>query len=527
VHSGRWDGQLRPDDEWVVWNAPRPLIGERTWTGKFRVGTLYVAARRSNPMFDTWEAANRRDDAREIRVVDNADALRLLEQAAADRAYSLREYLNSGFAENELGILFDDFRLPWEPGLDQSHQPLLAEILRAGPEPQPPNADASPAVDGTGTLRTPDAGGQAATEGDHVEPSRHATPRGAPRGEPAGGRTSPAKQATPEPGTAAVTPEPRAGGRHPAQDPAATADALLLQGSTEDPGMSSAYNPLLMAIRKARRQNGGGDDLQIALRAVGMRARETADSHDSDADKLAGINDPEAAARYRAGADQLRRVAAALGPVPLRAKDDEPRPGQDRDIPEWPSTTPAPYTEMREVMDANAELRIQRDEIRQDVLSNHLREDMTDRVPGEPGPTSRYRRLLDAGHAIEAVDFNDGPRPLADAYQAYADAGRELLAHLEDDSGYWSPRDRRRLADAVRKCDEHAARLRANAHQIDSDARRKPTAGRGQAGWAPVDAGDQPAPGPRNPTAPPTPARRIETRPDRGRAPGPRRGPAR
>jgi hypothetical protein len=135
-----------------------------------------------------------------VRVVDNAEALRLLEQAAAERAYSLRDYLDSGFADDELGILFDDFRLPWEPGLDRSHEPLLAEILRTSPEPEPPDADATPTVDGTRTQRTSDAGGQPATEGDDVERSRYATPRGAPGGGPAGARTPNEKQATPEPG---------------------------------------------------------------------------------------------------------------------------------------------------------------------------------------------------------------------------------------------------------------------------------------------------------------------------------------
>ena len=78
------------DGETVV-NAPRPLPGNKTWQGKFRSGIFYAAG---DP--EQYGAAWKDLDAKELRLVSNAQILRLVIEEGHRRGYgdALRELLS-------------------------------------------------------------------------------------------------------------------------------------------------------------------------------------------------------------------------------------------------------------------------------------------------------------------------------------------------------------------------------------------------------------------------------------------------
>ena len=56
----------RPADipaDWTIWNAPRPLYGQKNWTGDFISGRFYSATDPSDPFSEGFERENRRNDA--------------------------------------------------------------------------------------------------------------------------------------------------------------------------------------------------------------------------------------------------------------------------------------------------------------------------------------------------------------------------------------------------------------------------------------------------------------------------------
>ena len=79
------------EDGAIVVNAPRPLPGNKTWKGKFRSGIFYAAG---DP--EQYGAAWKDLDAKELRLVSNAEILRLVIEEGHRRGYGdrLRELLS-------------------------------------------------------------------------------------------------------------------------------------------------------------------------------------------------------------------------------------------------------------------------------------------------------------------------------------------------------------------------------------------------------------------------------------------------
>ena len=78
------------EDGEIVVNAPRPLPGNKTWTGKFRCGKFYAAGELAK-FGETWVSL----DAKELRLVSNAQVLRAVIIEGHRRGYGdrLRELL--------------------------------------------------------------------------------------------------------------------------------------------------------------------------------------------------------------------------------------------------------------------------------------------------------------------------------------------------------------------------------------------------------------------------------------------------
>ena len=70
------------DDGAIVVNAPRPLPGIKTWEGRFRCGVFYAAGE-LNRFGQEWAAL----DAKELRLVSNAQILRLVIEEGHRRGY--------------------------------------------------------------------------------------------------------------------------------------------------------------------------------------------------------------------------------------------------------------------------------------------------------------------------------------------------------------------------------------------------------------------------------------------------------
>jgi len=77
--------RLAQEDGAIVVNAPRPLPGNKTWKGKFRCGIFYAAG---DP--EQYGAIWQDLDAKELRLVSNAQILRLVIEAAHRRGYGDR-----------------------------------------------------------------------------------------------------------------------------------------------------------------------------------------------------------------------------------------------------------------------------------------------------------------------------------------------------------------------------------------------------------------------------------------------------
>jgi hypothetical protein len=88
--------RIIPDghDGEVIWNAPRPLYGDHTWTGPFLNGSLYASGRRKD-----WQEANEQQDATELVFVTNAQVEEMVGQRLAEDGYSLADY-----AEVDMGL---------------------------------------------------------------------------------------------------------------------------------------------------------------------------------------------------------------------------------------------------------------------------------------------------------------------------------------------------------------------------------------------------------------------------------------
>jgi hypothetical protein len=91
---------------WVVWNAPRPLYGEVTWTGRFVRGVLYAAGPR-----DQYERLNAQQDACEIVMVDNDYLATVVRQLVEADGYTMADYEE---VDMTVGDVARHYHLPWK-----------------------------------------------------------------------------------------------------------------------------------------------------------------------------------------------------------------------------------------------------------------------------------------------------------------------------------------------------------------------------------------------------------------------------
>ncbi len=109
VNVAAWDGPTDLPLEWRIANAPRPISGDRTWTGTCRFGTFYAAGpvEKYEGGYWGWQA----QDARLVEFITNDEIERRV------LAY-LRDEWNYGSLD-EAGVTMDEVApymkppLPW------------------------------------------------------------------------------------------------------------------------------------------------------------------------------------------------------------------------------------------------------------------------------------------------------------------------------------------------------------------------------------------------------------------------------
>jgi hypothetical protein len=116
VNQAAWDGPDLPEG-WLIVNAPRPLLGKKTWTGQFRHGVFYAAgpdpAQLAEGSFERGIAEGRvrswkSDDAWPVVFTSNAEIERQVLAKFAEYGYA---------SEDEAGVTIAEqaacMRLPW------------------------------------------------------------------------------------------------------------------------------------------------------------------------------------------------------------------------------------------------------------------------------------------------------------------------------------------------------------------------------------------------------------------------------
>jgi hypothetical protein len=110
VNSAGWDGPADLDPAWLIVNAPRPLLGDRTWQGQFRHGIFYAAMpatapegdefrqRRHADVLRSWQA----DDAWQVEFIDDTE----IERRCVARAREQYGYADRAALEAD-GITID------------------------------------------------------------------------------------------------------------------------------------------------------------------------------------------------------------------------------------------------------------------------------------------------------------------------------------------------------------------------------------------------------------------------------------
>lgn len=111
----------------LVVNAPRPLPGNKTWEGRFRCGIFYAAGELDR-FGREWAAL----DAKELRLVSNAQILRLVIEEGHRRGYGNRL--------QELMMKFTPDKLA-EQAVCWLHMPFFAEEATANWEQMMADAD--------------------------------------------------------------------------------------------------------------------------------------------------------------------------------------------------------------------------------------------------------------------------------------------------------------------------------------------------------------------------------------------------
>jgi hypothetical protein len=140
VHRNRWDGERNDltDPDFAIWSAHRPLRGDTAWEGSnIGWGCHFAAAARDDVRFDYFQEANRKDDAREVRLIDNQISIVLAGlrcSAAGRQEYGLeayvRAYADEGGAREGAKLFVHTYELPWDDE-DTSADALLATLAEA------------------------------------------------------------------------------------------------------------------------------------------------------------------------------------------------------------------------------------------------------------------------------------------------------------------------------------------------------------------------------------------------------------
>lgn len=95
------------DPSWTIVNAPRPLMGARTWQGPFRHGLFYAAGHPGDDQLrESWDA----DDAWPVTLVTDADIEVMVADYAAGSGYDLADLPTMGITVADLA---DEMGLPY------------------------------------------------------------------------------------------------------------------------------------------------------------------------------------------------------------------------------------------------------------------------------------------------------------------------------------------------------------------------------------------------------------------------------
>jgi len=119
--------KLAQEEGAIVVNAPRPLPGDKTWKGKFRCGVFYAAGKLER-FGQEWAAL----DAKELRLISNAQILRLVIEEGHRRGY--------GNQLQEVMMKFTPDKMA-EQAVCWLHMPFFAEEAAANWEQMLADAD--------------------------------------------------------------------------------------------------------------------------------------------------------------------------------------------------------------------------------------------------------------------------------------------------------------------------------------------------------------------------------------------------
>jgi len=89
----------RPDipEDWLIFNAPRPLLGDKEWKGDFQHGIFYVAVDPKGYIPESWIKSNCSLDGWLVEYISESEAMK----KATD--YYHKEYPNQTEAIGNLG----------------------------------------------------------------------------------------------------------------------------------------------------------------------------------------------------------------------------------------------------------------------------------------------------------------------------------------------------------------------------------------------------------------------------------------
>ena len=86
------------ENGWTVYNAPRPIMGHKTWQGDFRHGVFYAAVAPEGDPVDEFgdtpefHKRNRQNDGHVCQIVSKADIMEYGKQVAAKYRVDLAEF---------------------------------------------------------------------------------------------------------------------------------------------------------------------------------------------------------------------------------------------------------------------------------------------------------------------------------------------------------------------------------------------------------------------------------------------------